>query len=57
MQQRVHERTKEDLLALRNKGQTLLCNLHYWFFNGETKIKAGKDSVLKAVLTKVFLHR
>lgn len=57
MQQMVHERTKEDLLLLRNKGQTLLCNQHYCFFKGETKIKAGKDCVLKTILTKVFLHR
>lgn len=57
MQQMVHERTKEDLLVLRNKGQTLLCNLHDCFFKGETNIKAGKDCVLKTVLTKVFLHR
>ena len=54
MQQTVHERTKEDLLVLRNKGQTLLCNLHYWFFKGEPKIKAGKDCVLKAFLPNLF---
>lgn len=54
MQQMVHERTKEDLLLLRNKGQTFLCNQHYCFFKGETKIKAGKDCVLKTILTRFF---
>ena len=47
---------KKNLLVLRNKGQPVLCNLHYCFFKGETKIKAEKDYVLETVLTKVFLH-